>query len=54
MNRLQIEEVKYTKFLGVYIGDDLSWKHHINQYSTKISQTTGIIGTTRHYLSLKV
>ena len=26
----QIEQVKYTKFLGLFIDEELSWKYHIN------------------------
>ena len=34
----EIEKLKYTKFLGLYIDDDLSWKYHIDQVTTKIGQ----------------
>ena len=30
INMQQIEQVKYTKFLGLYIDEELSWKYHIN------------------------
>ena len=53
INGLQIQQVKYTKFLGLYIDDELSRKYHINQVSTKISKITGIMSRARHYLSLK-
>ena len=49
----KIEQVKYTKFLGVYIDEELSWKYHINQVTMKISKLTGIIAKARHYLPLK-
>ena len=53
INEQPIELVKYTKFLGVYIDEELSWKHHIDQVVSKISQMTGIMPKMRHYLSLK-
>ena len=53
INEQPIELVKYTKFLGVYIDEELSWKHHIDQVVSKISQMTGIMAKVRHYLSLK-
>ena len=34
----EIEKLKYTKFLGLYIDDELSWKYHIDQVTTKISK----------------
>ena len=53
INEQPIELVKYTKFLGVYIDEELSWKHHIDQVVSKISQMRGIMAKVRHYLSLK-
>ena len=53
INEQPIELVKYTKFLGVYIDEELSWKHHIDQVVSKISKMTGIMAKVRHYLSLK-
>ena len=49
----QIEQVKYTKFLGLLIDEELSWKYHINHVAMKISKLTGIIAKARHYLPLK-
>ena len=36
------------KYLGVLIDGNLSWKHHINYISTKISKGIGIIARLRH------
>ena len=49
----QIEHVKYAKFLGLFIDEELSWKYHINHVTTKMSNLTVIIAKARHYLSLK-
>ena len=48
----EIEKVKFTKFLGLVIDEELTWKYHINQVSSKISKMTGIIAKARHYVSL--
>ena len=45
--------VKYTKFIGLLIDEELSWKYHINHVAMKISKLTGIIAKARHYLPLK-
>ena len=34
-----IREVNVTKFLGVYIDSNISWRVHISKIITKISQT---------------
>ena len=48
-----IEQVKYTKFLEIYIGAELSWKYHINHIASKISKMTGIMAKARHHLASK-
>ena len=47
INNQGIEQVKYTKFLGLYIDDEFTWKYHIDQVATKISQMTGIMAKAR-------
>ena len=37
-----IKQVKSTKFLGIYIDSNLTWKTHIKHITTKIAKTTGI------------
>ena len=49
----RICKVKHTKFLGLHIDNELSWKYHIEQVASKISKMTGIMAKARHYLSLK-
>jgi len=39
----KIDKVKCTKFLGLYIDDELLWKYHIDQITTKLSKMTGIM-----------
>ena len=52
INGEQIEQVKFTKFLGLYIDEELSWKYHINHITMKISKLAGIMAKARHYLPL--
>ena len=54
LNENPIEKVKYTKFLGIIIDEELSWKYHINHIATKVSKMVGITAKARHYLSLKL
>ena len=48
-----IDQVKCTKFLGIYIDEELSWKYHINHIASKISKMTGIMAKARHHLTSK-
>ena len=45
---VSLERKTYMKYLGVLVDENLSWKHHINYISTKISQGIGIIARLRH------
>ena len=38
----EMTQVDCTKFLGLYIDSDLSWKSHINYLSKVLSRNTGI------------
>ena len=39
----EMTQVDCTKFLGLYIDSDLSWKSHINYLSKVLSRNTGIL-----------
>ena len=52
INDEAIEQLKYTKFLGLYINDERTWKYHLDHVATKISKMTGIMAKARDYLSL--
>ena len=53
INDQQIDKVNYRNLLGLYIDDELSWRKHIDQISTKISKMTEIMTKTRHVLSIQ-
>ena len=37
LNESPVEKVNCTKFLGIIIDEELSWKYHINHSSTNVS-----------------
>ena len=45
INNERIIRVYVNKFLGVFIDDDLNWKHHINTVKTTLSNVAAIIYT---------
>ena len=53
INAQPIEQLKYTKFLGLLFDEELSWKYHIDEVTNKISKMSGVLAKARHYLSLK-
>ena len=54
INDHPVKEVNYTKFLGLYNDENLSWKYHISHVTMKMSKMTGILAKARHYLPLKM
>ena len=45
-----VKRVESCKFLGVYLDEKMTWKTHIEQITSKMSKTVGIISTIRHIL----
>ena len=48
-----LNQANLTKFLGVYVDEYLTWKHHISFICKQISKSVGIIFRSRFYLSSK-
>ena len=51
INREQIQEKEYIKYLGILIDNKLSWNHHIKHTNWKVSKGIGILTKLRTYLS---
>ena len=47
----QIEIVKTTKFLGLILDNQISWKPHIAYLTQKVSKSIGILSRARQILS---
>ena len=50
LNDTELERVEHTKFLGVLIQENLSWKTHIDHVSSRVSKATAILAKLKHYL----
>jgi len=46
----EIEQATFTKFLGVILQENLSWKNHISILSNKIYKNVGILRALQHKL----
>ena len=51
VENINIKREHVTKFLGVFIDENLSWKQHIEILSSKISKSIGILYKSRYLLS---
>ena len=47
----KIQEVTYTKFLGVILDNNLTWKKHVHHTASKIAKCIGVICKARQYLN---
>lgn len=50
INNQEIEQVKENVFLGIILDENLTWKSHISQVSSKVSKSIGIIRKSSYYL----
>jgi len=51
MFNVEIEEAHTCKYLGVYLDDQLNWKHHIDYIYEKLVKFTGIFYRLRSKIS---
>ena len=54
LNDHKIQNVKFTKFLGVTIDEHLSWKYHVNDIACKISRVIGVLNRLKGFLPLHI
>ena len=47
-----LERKDRVKYLGVFLDDKVSFKHHISYVASRISRSNGIIAKLRHFLTL--
>ena len=49
-----IKQVNFTKYLGIYIDQHLSWDPHIDYLSKKIARNVGILSKLKHFLPMYI
>ena len=50
----QLHRVTKTKFLGVIIDENLSWKNHIDAISKTISRNIGVINKVKYFMPERI
>ena len=53
MDNFKINQIQYTKFLGVTVDSKLTWKNHIAEIENKISKNIGVISRASKFLKTK-
>ena len=54
INHMPIERVTYFKFLGVIIDSNLTWFHHINCISNKLTRICGVLSRLNYYVPVLI
>ena len=49
MNNSTIEQEDNFNFLGVTLGQNITWNPHVNKVSIKLSCVTGLLRKLQHY-----
>ena len=52
MNGVRLIPCSYIKYLGIYIDENLTWTHHLNQLNTKLIRGNSMLAIAR-IMSLK-
>ena len=50
IDNIPLERKQHTKFLGVFIDENLNWNQHIRHITNCISRNVGILYKTKPYL----
>ena len=54
INNVNLKQTECTKFLGLYIDNDLSWKSHINHLCKLLSRNTGILYKLKDFFPINI
>ena len=54
INKSAISEKDHVKYLGIIIDSTLSWKIHIDNVSSKISKSIGLLYKIRYFVNIKI
>ena len=54
INKQAINETKYVKYLGILIDSHLTFNHHIDELTKKISRSIGVLYKVRYYVNTKL
>ena len=54
LNRKRLHSSNNVKHLGIKIDENLTWKHHINEVSTKLIRANTILFKIRNYVNPKI
>ena len=54
IDNFEIVRESVTKFLGIFIDENLTWKYHIEHVCNKVSKSIGIMWKSRNILSKRL
>ena len=54
LDRQRLHSSNNVKYLGINIDENLYWKHHINEVSTKLIRANAVLFKIRNYVNPKI
>ena len=54
LNRQRFHSPNNVRYLGIKIDENLNWKHHVNDVSTKLIRANAILFKIRNYVNSKI
>ena len=54
LNRQRLHSFNNVKYLGIKIDENLKWRHHFNEVSSKLVMANAILFKIRNYLNPKI
>ena len=54
IGKIPVNRVKFIKFLGLLLDENIRWKHHLNQLSKKLTRICGMFFKIRKFVSFSI
>ena len=54
LDNTRLDRVNNTKFLGVIIDENLTWKNHVDCISKIVSKNIGVMNKLKHYIPYRI
>ena len=52
LNRKRLYPTDFVKYLGIRIGKNLNWKHHVSDIANKLNRTNAVLFKIRNFVNI--
>ena len=54
LSRKRLYKTKYLKYLGIKIDENLNWKIHMHDLTSKLNRAKAVLAKLRHFVNSKI